>query len=95
MIEKVNHPSHYNIEGKRECIVAMREDYGDYITAIFCLTNAYKYLYRAGIKEGESQKDDIDKAKWYFNYQEKLTYDFDSYILQLYQFVRKELSRYD
>lgn len=94
-MEKVNHPSHYNIEGKRECIEAMKEDYGHYITAIFCLMSAYKYLYRAGIKEGESQKDDIAKAQWYFDYQEKLSYDFDENTVALYKYVEKELKRYD
>lgn len=66
--EQVNHPSHYNQEGKKECIEQMREDYGDTITVIFCLTNAYKYLYRAGAKEGNSKAQDIAKARWYYNY---------------------------
>ena len=66
--ELVNHPDHYNVPGKRECIVAMQEDYGDAITAVFCLTNAYKYLYRAGLKEGSSKDQDIAKAVWYYNY---------------------------
>lgn len=66
MKEQVNHPSHYNLEGKKECIEQMREDYGETITAIFCLTNAYKYLYRAGHKG--SKEEDIAKAEWYFGY---------------------------
>lgn len=74
-MEKVNHPNHYNIKGKKECIEQMREDYGDTITSIFCLTNAYKYLYRAGEKFGESARDDIAKAEWYYDYQDtKLCY---------------------
>lgn len=64
--EAVNHPAHYNIPGKKECIEQMKEDYGDLITVIFCLTNAYKYLYRAGHKD--SADEDIEKAKWYYNY---------------------------
>ena len=68
MNEKVNHPSHYQREGKKECIEEIKEKYGDYITCIFCLTNAYKYLYRAGAKEGNSAEQDIAKAKWYVNY---------------------------
>lgn len=67
-IENVNHPSHYQREGKKECIEEIREKYGDYITCIFCLTNAYKYLYRAGAKEGNSAEQDIAKAKWYWQY---------------------------
>ena len=54
--EKVNHPAHYNLPGKKECIKQMEEDYGEYITMIFCLTSAYKYLYRAGEKPGESEE---------------------------------------
>lgn len=66
----VNHPSHYNVEGKKECIEQLREDYGETITAIFCLTNAYKYLYRAGHKD--DLNIDIQKAKWYYNYFESI-----------------------
>lgn len=66
--EQVNHPVHYNIEGRKECIVEMEEKYGAYVTAIFCLMNSYKYLYRAGIKEGNSAEQDRAKAKWYFDW---------------------------
>ena len=64
-MEFVNHPAHYNITGKKECIEQMREDYGDYITAIFCLTNIYKYMYRAGHK---TRTDDFAKSRWYWDY---------------------------
>ena len=68
MIELINHPSHYKRDGRKEFIVEMEEKYGAEITAVFCLTNAIKYLYRAGEKIGESEKKDISKAKWYFDY---------------------------
>ena len=68
MIELINHPSHYQKDGRKECIVEMEEKYGTEITAVFCLTNAIKYLYRAGEKFGESANKDISKAKWYFDY---------------------------
>lgn len=67
-MEKVNHPTHYNIPGRKECIEEIAEKYGMVVAGIFCLTNSYKYLYRAGIKEGESQGDDVKKAKWYFDW---------------------------
>ena len=54
MSELVNHPSHYTQNGRKECIVEMEEKYGAEATAIFCLTNAYKYLYRAGSKADNS-----------------------------------------
>ena len=67
----INHPTHYNLPGKKECIEQMLEDYGGRITAVFCLTNAYKYLYRAGEKEGSSKEEDLNKAKWYFDFVNK------------------------
>ena len=68
----VEHPEHYNVPGRKECIVEMLERYGFVATATFCLLNAYKYLYRAGDKENNPFEQDIDKAKWYFNYTNKL-----------------------
>ena len=65
---QVDHPSHYNTPGRKECIVEMEEQYGLGNTAIFCLMNAYKYLYRAGEKADNSQENDIAKARWYFNW---------------------------
>ena len=72
MAEQVNHPSHYCKAGRKECIVEMEEKYGAEATAIFCLTNAYKYLYRAGNKFGNSANQDVAKAQWYYDYANKL-----------------------
>ena len=72
MSEQVNHPSHYQKAGRKECIVEMEENYGAEYTAMFCLMTAYKYLYRAGDKENNPFDQDISKAKWYFNYVNKL-----------------------
>ena len=66
-MEMVNHPSHYRMTGRRECIEEMR-DFGDDNLVSFCLLNAYKDLYRCGEKQGHSREEDISKAKWYFNY---------------------------
>ena len=68
----VVHPQHYNIPGRKECIVEMRELFGGFITAIFCLMNAYKYLYRAGEKDGNSKEQDASKARWYYEYAKKI-----------------------
>ena len=67
-MSKIEHPSHYSQPGRKECIEEMLENYGGAVTGIFCLTNAYKYLYRAGNKINESSEDDVNKAKWYLNY---------------------------
>lgn len=87
----VSHPSHYNLEGKKECIELMREDYGETITAVFCLTNAYKYLYRAGNKG--SREEDIAKAGWYWEYfkdiEDKVV--FDRYLNRLVEKIEEVL----
>lgn len=72
MSEMIKHPSHYNKDGRKECIVEMEEKYGAEATAIFCLTNTYKYLYRAGDKFGNPARQDVSKAQWYFDYANKL-----------------------
>jgi len=65
MKENINHPSHYNQEGRKECIVEMREKFGDTAVKDFCMLNAYKYLYRADNKNGV---EDLKKAVWYIEY---------------------------
>ena len=65
MPDNVNHPAHYNREGRKECIVEMQELFGVEAVKNFCLLNAYKYLYRNGLKSGA--KTDLAKSKWYFN----------------------------
>ena len=96
----VNHPEHYNIEGRKECIEEMLENYGKMITGCFCLTNAYKYLYRAGYKEGNSAEQDVEKAKWYFDYAKNRC----SALIKIHRggdlfrstsFIEKELEKYD
>ena len=72
MTEYINHPPHYLKGDRKECIVEMEEKYGAEMTAVFCLMNAYKYLYRAGEKDGNSEMQDNLKAKWYFDYANKL-----------------------
>ena len=67
-MEYVNHPSHYCAEGRKECIVEMVEKYGFYATAYFALLSAYKYLYRAGDKDGNPVEQDEQKAEWYLNW---------------------------
>ena len=59
----IDHPAHYNVEGKKECIVEMEEKFGPLLVKVFDLMNAYKYLYRAGYKW--SKDEDLQKANWY------------------------------
>lgn len=63
--DSVNHPSHYTSDPSGvECIdITKHRD--------FCIGNAIKYLWRAGLKqdEGKSAKEkeveDLEKAIWY------------------------------
>ena len=68
MNNNVNHPAHYTKSGRKECIVEMHEQYGLFKTSVFCLLNAYKYLYRAGEKDGNSKEQDLKKALWYYDW---------------------------
>lgn len=61
----VNHPAHYNVQGRKECIEEMIEIYGPSAVYMFCTLNAYKYNYRAGHKDNKEQ--DEAKAVWYIN----------------------------
>lgn len=67
-MSKIDHPSHYNLPGRKECIEEMREIFGDDAVGVFCILNAYKYVYRAGCKEGSSEDQDKQKALWYTRY---------------------------
>jgi hypothetical protein len=70
MSDNVNHPAHYVKDGRKECIVEMIEKYGEVPVYWFCMLNAYKYEYRAGLK-GDAETD-LQKAEWYRNYAYKL-----------------------
>ena len=88
----VNHPSHYQVSGRKECIVEIQESYGLEVLITFCLTNAYKYLYRAGNKENNSYEQDIQKAQWYFDYIKNYVIVNDK-LVELYKFVKTELEK--
>lgn len=59
----VSHPRHYNREGAIECIDEMELIYGPEPVMWFCLLNAHKYRYRAGLKNDGFQ--DLEKSDWY------------------------------
>ena len=60
----VNHPSHYN-QGSIEAIDAMVAAFGVESVVSFCKINAFKYIWRAGHKEGSPDVEDLKKAQWY------------------------------
>lgn len=59
MTDNVNHPAHY--ESQR--IVIEPIDLCECFD--FCIGNAIKYIVRAGKKEGNSEEQDLAKARWY------------------------------
>lgn len=61
--DMVNHPSHYNLPNRKECIDEMIDIYGLKDVAKWCEITAYKYKYRAGHKG--SATEDMSKAAWY------------------------------
>ena len=62
-IDNINHPPHYT-QGKIECIDAMEAAYGIEAVIMFCMCNAFKYLWRFNKKNG---REDILKCQWYQN----------------------------
>lgn len=58
--DNVNHPAYY--QGKNECIDVMIAMFGVEAVKHFCMCNAYKYRFRANMKNGA---EDIEKAEWY------------------------------
>lgn len=68
MTEHVNHPSHYNKPGRKECIEEMLEIFGPDAVSVFCELTAYRYDYREGEKEGQPAERDAGKARWYRKY---------------------------
>lgn len=69
MYSNVNHPKHYNIAGRKECIIEMLEIFGVEKVIAFCELNAYKYRYRYQLKNGA---EDLAKAEWYENKKQEL-----------------------
>ena len=65
----VNHPSHYQFTSpvdpskKLESVEVMEIVFYDNIH----LANAFKYMSRAGKKQGTSYVEDIEKAVWWLN----------------------------
>lgn len=62
--DMVNHPPHYADSCSIECIEAMEITFGVEYTAVYCLINAYKYLWRRKAKNG---LQDVQKALWYLD----------------------------
>ncbi|MFE4257492.1 DUF3310 domain-containing protein [Streptomyces sp. NPDC056883] len=61
MEDVVNHPSHYTAHPSgTECI-----EITEHLN--FCLGNAIKYIWRAGLKDSDKTVQDLEKAKFYIS----------------------------
>lgn len=69
--EMVNHPDHYN-NGNMECIDGMVGAFGKDAVIEFCKINAFKYLWRLGLKDDDTQE--VGKIKWYLDKYLELKY---------------------
>jgi len=57
--DPINHPPHYTAHPSGvECIQVTEH-------MNFCVGNAVKYLWRAGLKSGVDGIEDLKKARWY------------------------------
>ena len=59
MTDSINHPRHYRSHPSGVECIEIAEHMG------FCVGNAMKYLWRAGLKDGTDQLTDLRKAAWY------------------------------
>jgi len=59
MADNVNHPPHYTAHPSGVECIEIAEHYG------FCIGNAIKYLWRAGLKGDDIE--DLKKARWYLD----------------------------
>ena len=65
-MSRIDNPKHYTSHPSNiECIdIAQYHD--------FCIGNAIKYLWRAGIKDSNAEIEDLKKAIWYIERKIKL-----------------------
>jgi len=89
-MSEINHPEHYNIPGRKECIDEMLEKFGVEKVRAFCELNAYKYRYRHELKNGN---EDLEKAKWYNRTLLKLTQSDEKYRLAEYFGVKTQINQ--
>ena len=62
--DNVNHPQHYALPGGIECFDVMLAVFGVEAMKLYCVINAFKYLFRFRRKNG---LEDIKKARWYLD----------------------------
>ena len=63
-MDNINHPKHYN-QLPIECIDVVKH-------FDFIIGNVIKYCWRAGLKNSDTELDDLKKAKFYIEYKIKM-----------------------
>ena len=66
--DPVNSPSHYKSDGGIECIDAMVAAFGRDAVNTYCKIASFKYLWRAGKKDGNAEDQDLAKMDWYASF---------------------------
>ena len=61
MGDTIDHPKHYNSHPSGVECISVVEHFN------FNVGNAIKYIWRAGLKDGASDVEDLKKAVWYLN----------------------------
>lgn len=84
-VDMVSHPPHYADSCSIECIESMEIAFGVKYTAVYCIINAYKYLWRRKAKNG---LQDVEKALWYLDryhsYEDRLSFKMSSNEFEAY-----------
>jgi hypothetical protein len=63
--EAVNHPQHYGGASNPYEAIKVIDAWG----LDFCLGNSVKYISRAGKKDPAKQIEDLEKARWYLDWE--------------------------
>ena len=66
--DPVNSPSHYKSDNGIECSDAMVAAFGRDAVNTYCKIASFKYLWRAGKKDGNAEDQDMAKMHWYASY---------------------------
>lgn len=66
--DNIDHPSHYGGDTPYEAIKVIEAWLDKDGLKAFCLGNALKYISRAGKKDPNKIKEDLEKARWYLDY---------------------------
>ncbi|MBQ9183648.1 MAG: DUF3310 domain-containing protein [Neisseriaceae bacterium] len=72
--DNVQNPQHYTEQGAFECIEIMQLFFSPNEVSVFCLCNAFKYLWRAKYKN--NTQEDLQKANWYLKKSEALSHTY-------------------